>query len=435
MHRRDAENSEERREELKIRKRMHFFLYLYLCELCVLCVSAVHLSLFAEYIELGIDRFFKEGYVKEIEGKRVGLITNQTGINSSLQSTVKLFLERKTYSVTALFAPEHGIDGKIYAGLEVKNSEIDKIPIYSLHGATRRPTVEMLSNVDVLIFDIQDIGVRPYTYASTLFYAMEEAAKKGIPIIVLDRPNPMGGLMVDGPMLEEKFRSFIGYINVPYCHGMTIGELALFFNSEYKVGCTLKVVPMKGWKRHMLFRETGLVWVPSSPNIPECDTPFYSATTGLLGELDLVNIGIGYTLPFKVVAAPFINAEAFASALNNQNIPGASFSPIHYKPFYGSHREKECHGIKINITNHALYRPLFTQAFIVGTLKTLYPNEVIAKLKLSTKEKQDLFNKAHGSSAAYELLLNEKLVTWKLITHHKEERAAYLLKRQKYLLY
>jgi uncharacterized protein YbbC (DUF1343 family) len=389
----------------------------------------------AETIELGIDRFFKEGYAKEIEGKRVGLITNQTGVDANLKSTVKIFLEAKNCQVTALFAPEHGIDGKTYAGIEVKNSIQKEIPIFSLHGKTRRPTPQMLKTVDALVFDIQDIGIRPYTYATTLFYIMEEAAKNSLPVYVLDRPNPMGGLMVDGPMLEEKFRSFIGYINIPYCHGMTMGELALFFNTEYKVHSKLTVVPMKGWKREMTFKETGLAWIPTSPNIPEHDTPYFCATTGLLGELDLVNIGIGYTLPFKIVGAPWIHAEQFAAALNQQKIPGVTFTPIHYSPFYGSLKNIECHGVKIHITNLALYRPLIVQSFIIGLLKTLYPEKVTTKLKGLTEQKKDLFNKAHGSDAAYNFLLTEKFATWKLINHHKEERQSFLEKRNKYLIY
>jgi uncharacterized protein YbbC (DUF1343 family) len=391
--------------------------------------------LYAEMIELGIDRFFREGYDKEIAGKRIGLITNQTGVDTNLKSTVKLFLEAKNCKVTALFAPEHGIDGKTYAGIEIKNSIEKQIPIFSLHGKTRRPTAEMLQTVDVLVFDMQDIGIRPYTYASTLFYIMEEAAKKSIPVYVLDRPNPMGGLMVDGPMLEEKFRSFIGYINIPYCHGMTIGELALFFNTEYKVFCTLIVVPMKGWKREMTFKETGLAWIPTSPNIPEQDTPYFCATTGLLGELELVNIGIGYTLPFKIVGAPWINAEQFANALNQQKIPGVMFTPIHYTPFYGSLKNVECHGVKIHITKTSLYRPLVVQSFIIGLLKTLYPEKVTTRLKTLSEQKKDLFNKAHGSSQAYNFLLTEKFATWKLINHHKEERESFMAKRAKHLIY
>ena len=388
------------------------------------------LPLFAD-VELGIDRFFQEGYAAQLEGKRVGLITNQTGIDSHLQTTVKLFYKY----LSALFAPEHGLAGNVYAGLSVQDQQEKEIPVFSLHGKTRRPTEEMLSAVDIIIFDIQDIGTRPYTYASTLFYTMEEAKKRDLPVIVLDRPNPMGGLTVDGPMLEKEFRSFIGYINVPYCHGMTIGELALFFNTEYDIHCKLLVIPMKGWKRTMTFKETGHIWIPTSPNIPESDTPFFSATTGLIGELDLVNIGIGYTLPFKLIGAPWINAETFAKALNEQKIPGATFTPIHYKPFYGSYKTTECHGIQIHITNPAIYRPFVTQCYILGLLKTLYPEEVVTRLKKSSPDKLSLFHKAYGSSSAYTILLNEKYPTWKLLQHQKAEREAFLKTRGPYLLY
>jgi len=184
-----------------------------------------------------------------------------------------------------------------------------------------------------LLFDVQDIGTRSYTFISTLFYCMEEAAKASIPFIVLDRPNPMGGIVVDGPLLDEEWRSFLGYIKVPYCHGMTIAELALFFNEEYKVGCKLTVIPMRGWKRTMVFTQTGLPWMPTSPQIPEADTPFFYPATGLIGHCSIVNIGIGYTLPFKLVGAPWVEAEKFADALNQQKLPGVYFSLFITVPF------------------------------------------------------------------------------------------------------
>ena len=257
---------------------------------------ALALTLFAPLpaaIDLGIDRFFVEGHHKRLEDKRVGLISNQTGRDKRLVPTIECLLSGGV-KVVALFSPEHGWGGNGYAFEKIEDGELKKLPIYSLHGKTRRPTEEMLRNIDYLIYDIQDIGVRSYTYATTLFYVMEEAARRAIPVIVLDRPNPLGGKMVDGGMVEQKWRSFISYLNIPYCHGMTIGELATFFNKEYKVGCPLTVVQMKGWKRQMTFKQTGLQWVPSSPHIPEADTPFFYASTGILGELDVVNIGVGY---------------------------------------------------------------------------------------------------------------------------------------------
>ena len=208
------------------------------------------------------------------------------------------YLRKKGVFLKALFSPEHGLTGLAYSWEKVKDHKEDGIPVYSLHGETRRPTAAMLKDLDVLIYDIQDIGVRPYTYISTLFYSMEEAAKRHMQFVVLDRPNPINGHMIDGPMLEEQWRSYIGYINIPYCHGMTIGELAEYFNAEYKIGCNLKVVAMEGWSRDMTFKDTGLHWVPTSPHIPEAETPLFFATTGLIGELNIVNIGIGYTLPF-----------------------------------------------------------------------------------------------------------------------------------------
>jgi uncharacterized protein YbbC (DUF1343 family) len=293
----------------------------------------------------------------------------------------------------------------------------------------------MLSNIDVLVYDIQDIGCRSYTYTTTLCYVMEEAAKHHIPLIVLDRPNPINGLMVDGPMLEPKWRSFIGYLNVPYCHGMTIGELARLFNDQYKIGCSLTVYPMRGWKREMSFADTGLQWVPTSPYIPEADTPYYYAATGLLGELSLVNIGIGYTLPFKVIGAPWIRAAEFSAALNAQNLPGVHFLPFHYRPFYGAHKEKDCEGVMIVITNPRTFRPVSSQYMILGILKNLYPKQVQERLRSIDSSKKELFCKASGNDTMLSLLQKERYVAWKLILFHKDEREAFLLTRKKYLLY
>ncbi len=249
-------------------------------------------------VELGIDLFLEKHPEKLLEGKRVALVTNHTGVNKDLVPTVSLL--KPKLNLVALFSPEHGPDGSGYAWEKVLDkTSPDQIPIYSLHGKTRYPTDEMLQGIDTIIYDIQDIGVRSYTYATTLFYIMETAAKKQIPVIVLDRPNPINGMIVDGCMLDEKWRSYIGYINVPYCHGMTVGELAKLFNVEYKIGCQLTVIPMRGWKRDMSYKDTGLDWIPTSPHIPEADTPLFYASTGLIGDIAKVSHGVGYTLPFS----------------------------------------------------------------------------------------------------------------------------------------
>jgi uncharacterized protein YbbC (DUF1343 family) len=400
-------------------------------------IICIHFYAYSASVQLGVDVLFQDGIVDELKGKRVGLVTNHTGVDSAMRSTIDLFLERKPgVKLVALFAPEHGLNGQAYAFEEIEEIKGPAgIPVYSLHGRTRKPTEYMLRGIDVLVFDIQDIGCRSYTYTTTLCYVMEEAAKQNIPVMVLDRPNPINGLIVDGPMLQKKWRSYIGYLNVPYCHGMTIGELAHFFNEKYQIGCKLKVIAMKGWKRSMTYADTGLTWIPTSPYIPESDTPQYYASTGLLGELSLVNIGIGYTLPFKVVGAPWIKAKQLADKLNEQKLPGVHFLPFHYRPFYGSYKAKDCQGVMIVVTDPKSYRPVSTQYMILGILKNLYPKQVLAKLNELEALKKELFCKANGNEEMLTLLREEKYVAWKLILYEKEEREQFLQERKKYLLY
>ena len=407
-----------------------------LCVKILLLPFLFLLSTLQAKVELGVDRFFPTE-VHQLRGMRVGLITNQTGVSASLHSTIDLLrAAAKEFKLVALFAPEHGIEGVSYAGEEVADAvHPSGVRVYSLHGKTRRPTSAMLEGIDVLIYDIQEIGARSYTYASTLFYVMEEAAKKGIAVIVLDRPNLINGLVVDGPMLEESCRSFLGYVNVPYCHGMTIGELARFFNAEYRIGCTLKVIPMTGWKRSMTYRDTGLPWIPTSPQIPESDTALFYPATGILGCLDIVSVGGGCSLPFKVVAAPWIDAKKFAKELNAQKLPGVSFLPFHFRPCWGAFKEETCHGVKILVNDPLAFRPVTIDFMILGVLKSLYPAQVEKKLHALSASKKEIFTSICGTSQVLDILLNEKYAAWKLIRLHQEERKAFLEKRKKYLLY
>lgn len=388
-------------------------------------------------VRVGIERLMLDDNTALLKGKRIGLITNHTAVNHQLQATVdvlKANASAKGYKLAALFAPEHGITGAAYANQHVaEEKDHDNIPIYSLYGKTRRPTPEMLKGINLLLYDIQDIGARSYTYVSTMFYAMEEAAKHGITFVVLDRPNPINGTTVDGPMLEEKWRSAIGYINVPYCHGMTVGELARYFNTEYKIGCKLEVIPMQGWKRSMSFQDTGLPWIPTSPYVPEPSTPFFYSTTGIIGELKLVNIGIGYTLPFKVIGAPWINAKQFSAQLNAQKFPGVSFKPFYYRPMYGRFAKEDCQGVLIIITDAKQFKPMSTQYLILGVLKTMYPTEFQVAVETMKQHKATIC-KLNGTEEAYRLLTEEKYITWKLCDLCKPERTAFLGKRKKYLM-
>lgn len=387
---------------------------------------------------VGIDILLHNAkYSRLLKGKRIGLITNHTAINSSMQTTIDLLkanADAGGYTLTALFAPEHGLKGAAHASeMIVDEQDPDGIPVYSLHGKTKRPTEAMLKHVDVLIYDIQDIGSRSYTYITTLFYVMEEAAKRKIPVLVTDRPNPINGLIVDGPMLEDKWRSTVGYINVPYCHGMTVGELALFFNAKYEVGCDLHVIPMDGWKRQMSFRDTGLAWIPTSPHIPEASTTYYYPTTGIIGELQIVNIGVGYTLPFKVVGAPWIDADLFAKHLNAQKFPGVYFQPFYYKPFYGKFAREVCQGVQIIITDLSLYQPIQTQYLLIGILKSLYPVKFKESLEQS-KNRKEMFCKVTGTEEVYRILSEKKYIVWYLKALHQKERQDFLVQREKYLI-
>lgn len=384
----------------------------------------------------GVENLFKPPYQSILRGKKIALITNQTGIDSKGNTTIDLLREHAEegkYCLRALLSPEHGIWGMQHAEENIEDQKDSSgIVVHSLYGKTRRPTAEMLKDISLLIFDIQDIGSRSYTYISTLFYAMEEAAKANIPVVVLDRPNPMGGEIVDGPMMEEKWRSFVGYINVPYCHGMTVGELTQFFNVEYKVGCDLVVIPMTGWRRDMTFEETKLPWIPTSPQIPESQTSLYYPTTGILGELQIFNIGVGYTLPFKVVGAPWIDADRLAAKLNAQQFPGVRFQPFHYTPFFGRYSGEPCHGVLIIITDCKSYLPVTTQFLIIGILKNLYPSEFQKGLEAS-KSREEMFNKVNGTDKVLQILKEEQYIIWKLRALHQHERKLFLEKRKKYL--
>jgi len=390
-------------------------------------------------LELGIDRLFKDGYDKILKGKRIGLLTNQTGIDAHCQQNIKILLDnQKTYQLTALFALEHGLYGEYHAETKIQDKAIphNGIPIFSLYGENKRPTKQMLSHIDILIIDIQDIGVRYYTFTTSILYVIEEASKSDILVMILDRPNPMGGTLIDGPPLNKNIsRSFASYIDVPICHGLTIGELAQFYNEEYKIRCSLIVVPLKGWSREMNFHQTKFIWIPPSPHIPDPDTPYFYATTGLIGELGSINIGVGYTMPFKIVGAPWINGELLAKTLNKQNIPGAVFTPIHYTPFYGSFKGTLCHGVQIHIRDYNKYRPFTVQSFILGTIKAIHRQEFTKILATISSKKKQQFITLYGNTEIYQYLLSQKFITWPLIEHYDKEREHFRKKRIPYLLY
>jgi len=292
-----------------------------------------------------------------LKGQRVGLVTNPTGVNRHLESTVDILHESEEVNLVALFGPEHGVRGNFSAGDHVGNVVDEKtgLPVYSLYGKDRKPNAEALQKIDVMVYDIQDIGVRSYTYISTMGLVMEAAAEQGKKVVVLDRPNPLGGNRIEGPLVEEGYFSFVSQYKIPYVYGLTCGELAKLLNEEGLLSenkkCDLTVVPMHGWKRNMIFPETGLPWVPTSPHIPYWETAFYYASTGIIGEIDPTMIGIGYTLPFQFLATSNISAEKLSKEMNALNLPGILFRPVYFKPYYMDKKGEEMQGIQIHITD------------------------------------------------------------------------------------
>lgn len=312
-----------------------------------------------------------------IEGKNVGLITNPTGVDKDLNSIVDLLHNDPDVNLTALYGPEHGVRGDAQAGqyVEFYNDEVTGLPVYSLYGSTRKPTQEMLEGVEVLLFDIQDVGTRFYTYIYTMALAMEAAKEKGIPFIVLDRPNPQGGVKVEGPVLDPKFASFVGQYAIPLRHGMTVGELAGLFNEEFGIGADLTVVKMKGWKRNMFYDETGLEFVAPSPNMPTLETALAYPGTALI-EGTNVSEGRGTTKPFEYIGAPFINSTELAKELNTLELQGVAFRAASFTPAFSKHSGKLSHGIQVHITDRDAYLPVETGLHIVKTIYDLYPGEV-----------------------------------------------------------
>ncbi|MFZ1289511.1 MAG: DUF1343 domain-containing protein [Melioribacteraceae bacterium] len=350
---------------------------------------------------LGID-VLKQNKFDLLHNKNVGLITNQTGVDSNLKSTIDILFEAENVKLVALFSPEHGIRGEIEGGEIVENNieSKTKLPFFSLYGKTQKPTKEMLKGIDVLVYDIQDIGVRSYTFISTLGLAIEAASENNIEFIILDRPNPLGGIKIEGNIIEDEFKTFISQFPIPYIYGLTCGELANLLVSEKMIATNsnikVTVVKMENWKRTMTFSDTKLNWVPTSPHIPNFETTFFYPMTGILGELrSAISIGVGYTLPFQIIGAEWINANKFSEDLNNQNIPGLYFRPISFKPFYAFGKGKNLHGVQIYITDYNLVNLVSTQFYIIRTLQKLYPQKDL--FKLSNKNEIKMFNNALGT--------------------------------------
>jgi uncharacterized protein YbbC (DUF1343 family) len=370
----------------------------------------------------GIDVLEAEGFSR-LDGLRVGLITNHTGLNRAGRSIIDLLRDAPNLHLAKLFSPEHGLFGNLDRKVLSFIDERTGLNVHSLYGETRRPTPEMLDGLDILVFDIQDIGARFYTYISTMGYVMEEAAKAGLRFMVLDRPNPIGGVQVAGPVLEPHRVSFTGYFPLPVRHGMTVGELAQLFNAENHLGVKLEVIKLEGWLRKMWLDDTDLTWVNPSPNIRNLREATLYTAVGLLESAN-VSVGRGTDTPFELLGAPWINAGRLAKIFNSRRIPGIKAVPVHFTPTSDRYEGKRCHGIAFTVTNRDRFQSVACGLEIASILCRLYPRHFQSQKLVSMV----------GSEAAVKSL-QRGVPGGQILSDDSEEFARFLEMREKYLLY
>ncbi len=366
-------------------------------------------------VVLGNERLFTE-YAYLIDGKKIGIVTNQTGVNSKGEPTVERLKYYTKGTLIAAYSPEHGLDGKAKAGAYV-NSYIDTvlgIPVYSLYGKTREPSQEMLKNIDILLFDMQDIGSRTYTYMSTLNYVMRAGAKYNIPIVVLDRPNPIGGTIVEGHMAKDKYLTFVGVDNLPIAHGMTCGELAQFFNR--KIHADITVIPMANYNRNMIWQDTGLPFVATSPNIPDLESAFLYMATGM-GE----GTGIGQANKFHWIGGKNIKSEEFAKRLNRASLPGVRFE---------AKSMGERGGVNVIITDYHTFNPAKTGIYALAIANEL----TTINIPVQKGKTIPMFEKLFGSSEMGNSL-RKKQSAEEIVRSYQGELNEFKQIRKNYLIY
>ena len=376
---------------------------------------------------MGVDVFL-EHHTPLVADARVGLITNPTGRTKTGISTIDALQHHPDINLVALFALEHGIKAKAKAGEHVRDTQMDSLPVYSLYGSGRS-LQSALDNIDVIIYDIQDVGSRAYTYIWSLAKILKAAGEHHKRVIVLDRPNPLGGRTVDGPITEEKWRSLVGGLYpVPRVYGLTAGELARYLNREHLLACSLTVVPMKGYQRNTRWADIGREWVPPSPNIPSPQAAITFAATGTIGALGTVHIGIGTDMSFQIVGAPWINAEKTARDLNAMQLPGVEFQPILFEPDTWLFRNKKVQAIFLHITDPIALRPTRTEIAILAHLVATYPEFKIPK------DRYERFDQAMGTRTVREDLLKGDTAQ-QIWERWEEELEEFATVREKYFLY
>ncbi|MBN1488889.1 MAG: DUF1343 domain-containing protein [Phycisphaerae bacterium] len=386
-------------------------------------------------VKLGLEVWVERGFAP-LAGKRIGLISNPTGVTSDLRSNIDVLHEAAESKLVKLFGPEHGLRGDIFAGENVIDTTDPKtgLPVLSLYGKTAKPTPEMLDGLDALVYDMQDIGARSYTYISTMGRAMEAAAENNIEFVVLDRPNPIGGNKIEGNILDLKFQSGVGRYPIPYLYGMTPGELAQMINGEGWLAegrkVKLHVIPMEGWRRDMWFEDTGLPWVMTSPHVPTAATAAMYAATGILGELHVVNEGVGYTMPFHMFGAPWLDAQSLAADLSARGLPGVLFRPLAYQVYYYKFKDEKCQGVQIYVTDPKAVELTAIQFHMMDIVRQKHPDH-----PLFGTNRDNMFDKVCGTDRIRKAFLDgtpiaDILAMWREgIEPFRQARAKYLLYR------
>jgi len=327
-------------------------------------------------VKLGLEKTLTEE-INLLKNKRIGLICNQASVNHQYQHSADLFFENPDIDLVSLFGPQHGIRGDVQDNMIETLHTLDKktgLPIFSLYSETREPTAEMLSRIDTIVFDLQDIGCRVYTFIYTMANAMRACANAGKEFIVLDRPNPIGGEIIEGNTLEKGNESFVGQFQIPMRHGLTVGELAQLFNEEFHINCDLKVVTMDCWKRNLYSDETDAPWVMPSPNMPTVETAVVFPAT-VYFEGTQVSEGRGTTKPFEIIGAPYIDGKEYQEALAKLKLPGVIFREINFLPTFQKHKDEVCSGIFLHITDRKQFKPVITGIALIKTLHELYREE------------------------------------------------------------
>lgn len=375
-------------------------------------------------------------FAEQIAGMRVAILTNPTGVTRELVSTIDAVRGIPGVEVVRLFSPEHGLRGQHYAGDKVNENRdpVSGLPVMSLYGATRRPTPEMLEGLDVVLYDIQDVGHRTYTFVSSLTYLMEACEEAGVAVWVLDRPDPTGGHVVGGPMIDEDLLSFIGVHPVPQVYGMTPGEWARMIRAERTPGIDLRVIPMDGWRRGMTFGETGWIWVPTSQHIPQWTSSYFYAMTGTIGELGKVSVGVGTPTPFELIGQEWLDGVEFARRLNARGLPGVIFRPVSYSPRYALGTGKMLHGVQIHISDYHAVESASVLAALIAELAYMAPDKGLFADYLREDGSPSGFLKALGKRDMAEQLA-ENEVPETLVSGHSPELEAFLLRREAYLIY